>query len=85
MRVGGEVELRCTDLGFGTSLSTPWHAGFYQCGWRAAERRHPTGRERMGHANLRTLQDPILLKPWLRSRQTLTLVESKLSARSIPG
>jgi hypothetical protein len=30
-------------------------------GWRAAERRHPTGRERMGSPTLQTLQDPILL------------------------
>jgi ferredoxin len=29
--------------------------------WRAAERRHPTGRERMGSPTLQTFQDPILL------------------------
>jgi hypothetical protein len=42
------------DLGFGS-----------QRGWRAAERRHPTGRERMGQSTSQTLQDPILLLPWL--------------------
>jgi hypothetical protein len=31
----------------------------------AAERRHPTGRERMGSPTLQTLQDPILLLSWL--------------------
>jgi hypothetical protein len=29
--------------------------------WRAAECRHPTGREKMGSPTLQTLQDPILL------------------------
>ena len=32
---------------------------------RAAECRHPTGREKMGSPTLRTHQDPILLLPWL--------------------
>jgi hypothetical protein len=32
--------------------------------WRAAERRYPTGRERMGSPTLQSLQDPILLLPW---------------------
>jgi hypothetical protein len=32
--------------------------------WRAAERRHPTGRERMVWPTLQTHQDPILLLPW---------------------
>ena len=39
--------------------------GFQQHQWRAAERRHPTDRERMVSPTLRTLQDPILLLPWL--------------------
>jgi hypothetical protein len=34
-----------------------------RCG--AAERRHPTGRERMGSPTLRTPQEPILLLPWV--------------------
>jgi hypothetical protein len=33
--------------------------------WRAAERRQPTGRERMDSSTQETLQDPILLRPWL--------------------
>jgi hypothetical protein len=33
--------------------------------WRAAERRHPTGRERMGSPTLQTFQDPLLLLPWV--------------------
>jgi hypothetical protein len=33
--------------------------------WRAAERRHPSGRERMGSPTLQTLQYPILLLPCL--------------------
>jgi hypothetical protein len=33
--------------------------------WRAAERRHPTGRERMGSPALQTRQYPILLTPWV--------------------
>ena len=36
-----------------------------RCRWRAAERRHRTGRERMSSPTLDTLQDPILLTPWL--------------------
>ena len=36
--------------------------------WRAAERRHPTGRERMGSPTLQTLQDPILLLRWVYFR-----------------
>jgi hypothetical protein len=32
--------------------------------WRAAERGHPTGRERTGSPTLQLLQDPILLQPW---------------------
>jgi hypothetical protein len=39
--------------------------GFQQRRWRAAERRHPTGRERMVTPILQTLQDPILLTPWV--------------------
>jgi hypothetical protein len=35
-------------------------------GLPAAERRHPTGRERMGSPTLQTLQDPILLLPLSR-------------------
>jgi hypothetical protein len=38
---------------------------FQQRRWRAAERRHPTGRERTGSPTLQTHQDPILLLPWL--------------------
>jgi hypothetical protein len=34
-------------------------------GWRAAERHHTTGRERMGTPTLQALQDPILLLPWV--------------------
>jgi hypothetical protein len=34
---------------------------FSQRRWRAAERRHPTGRERMGSPTLQMLHDPILL------------------------
>jgi hypothetical protein len=37
-----------------------WCFGFQQRRWRAAERRHPTGRERLGSPTLQTLQDPIL-------------------------
>jgi hypothetical protein len=33
--------------------------------WRAAERRHPTGHERTGSPTLQTLQEPILLLPWV--------------------
>jgi hypothetical protein len=33
--------------------------------WRAEERRHPTGCEKMGSPTLQTHQDPILLLPWL--------------------
>jgi hypothetical protein len=36
--------------------------------WRAAERRHPTGRGRKGSPTLQTLQDPILLLPWVCSQ-----------------
>jgi hypothetical protein len=36
--------------------------------WRAAERRHRTGRERIGSLTLQTLQDPILRTPCLLSR-----------------
>jgi hypothetical protein len=36
----------------------------FRCRWSAAERVHPTDREMMGSTTLRTLQDPILLKPW---------------------
>jgi hypothetical protein len=32
--------------------------------WRAAERRHPRGCERVGSPTLQTLQEPILLLPW---------------------
>jgi hypothetical protein len=32
---------------------------------RGAERHHPTGRDRVGSPALQTLQDPILLLPWL--------------------
>jgi hypothetical protein len=39
--------------------------GFQQRRWRAAERRHPTDRERMGSPTLQTLQDPILLGAWV--------------------
>ena len=31
----------------------------FQQRWRVAERRHPTGRERMGSLTLQTLQEPI--------------------------
>jgi hypothetical protein len=37
--------------------------GRQQRRWRAAERRHPTGCERMGSSTLQTLQEPILLPP----------------------
>jgi hypothetical protein len=33
--------------------------------WRAPERRHATGRERLGSPTLQTLQEPILLLPWV--------------------
>jgi hypothetical protein len=52
------LELITRTLTFGRSLF--W--------WRAAERRHPTGRENMGSPTLQTLQDPILLLPWLASK-----------------
>jgi hypothetical protein len=39
--------------------------GFQPRRWRLAERRHPTGRERMGSPTLKTLQEPILLLPRL--------------------
>jgi hypothetical protein len=44
--------------------------------WRAAERRQPAGRERMGSPTLQTRQEPILLLPslcFLAAFQTLTL------------
>ena len=44
----------------------PLQAGALQGGFRrAAERRHPTNRERMGSPTLQTLQDPILMLPWV--------------------
>ena len=52
--------MRCVRL-----LLRGYNPGFCLRRWRAAERRHPTGRERMGSPTLRTLQDPILLLPWL--------------------
>ena len=39
--------------------------GFQRRQRRTAECRHPTGRERRGSPALQTLQDPILLDPWL--------------------
>jgi hypothetical protein len=39
--------------------------GIQQRRWIAAERRHPTDRERMGLSALHTIQDPILLLPWV--------------------
>ena len=41
---------------------------FQQRRWREAERRHPTGREIMNSPTRLTLQDPILLTPWLYFR-----------------
>jgi hypothetical protein len=38
---------------------------------RAAERRHPADRDRMGPPTLQTLQDPILLLPFLSALETL--------------
>ena len=43
--------------------------GFVPCERLAAECRHPTGRERMGSPTLQTLQDPILLTPWVWLRE----------------
>jgi hypothetical protein len=43
----------------------PQGFGFQQHRRRPAERRHPAGRERMNSSTLQTLQDPILLTPWL--------------------
>jgi hypothetical protein len=50
---GEEGERQRPRLGFGCQ----------QRRWRAAERHHPTGCERMGTAALQTLQEPILLLP----------------------
>jgi hypothetical protein len=44
-------------------------AGLTGCGG-PAERRHPTGRERMSSPTLKTLQDPILLLPWVCFRRS---------------
>jgi hypothetical protein len=58
---------------------------------RAAERRHPTGPERMGSPTLQTLQDPILLPPWVcfaKLRRVLLLLgqRTKLcTAHVTPG
>ena len=38
-------------------------SAFHQRRWRAAEHRHPTGRERMGSTTVQILQDPIVLLP----------------------
>jgi hypothetical protein len=57
-------------------------------GWRAAERRHPTGRERMGSPNLQTLQEPILPTPWVCFRgggQTLTFPWSMRASSPAAG
>jgi hypothetical protein len=48
----------CTRLARGSELGfRPW--------WRAAERGYLAGCERMGSPTLQTLQDPILLLPWV--------------------
>jgi hypothetical protein len=39
--------------------------GFQRRPWRRVECRHPTYRERIGAPTLQTLQDPILLLPWV--------------------
>jgi hypothetical protein len=57
-------------------------------GWRAAERRHPTGRERMGSPTLQTLQEPILPTPWVCFRgggQTLTFPWSMRASSPAAG
>jgi hypothetical protein len=47
-------------------LAHPLGFGFQQRSrWRAAECRHPTGRERMGSPTLQTLQESILLLRWV--------------------
>jgi Ca2+-binding EF-hand superfamily protein len=51
--------------------------------WRAAERRHPTGRERTGSPTLQMLQDPILLTPWVRFRGSRWLPKPKPDFSSI--
>jgi hypothetical protein len=48
----------------GTRLASGQDSVSSSAGWRAAERRHPTGCERMDSPTLQTLQDPILLLPW---------------------
>jgi hypothetical protein len=60
----GEFEF---DTGYMVSSppTQPQGFGFQQRRWRAAERCHPTGRERMGSPTLQTLQEPILLLPWV--------------------
>jgi hypothetical protein len=49
--------------------STQAKIGFQCVWWRAAERRHPTGRERMVYPTPQTLQDPISLLPWVCFRR----------------
>jgi hypothetical protein len=57
--------------------------GFQQRRWRAAERGHPTGRERIDSATIQTLHDPILLAPWLGFRGGgFPPCEHRLNARS---
>jgi hypothetical protein len=59
-----------------------WVAGLsprQQAPWRAAGRRHPTGRERMGSHTLYTLQDPILLRPWPAMAAFQTLADRRAS------
>ena len=58
----------CTLSVFCIQSQARWKVGLEGFGFRqfrAAERGHPTGRERMGSPALQTHQDPILLLPWL--------------------
>ena len=54
----------CATAGEQHPLEYPGGFAFQQRRWRAAERRHPTGHERLGSPTLQTPQDPILL-PWV--------------------
>jgi hypothetical protein len=52
----------------------------------SAERRQPTGRERMVFAFLQTLQEPILLLPWVCSKaENPTLVGERLDSHREVG
>jgi hypothetical protein len=58
----------CLELSLGGALQGEGQGfGLQAVRWRAAERRHCTGREGTGSPTLQTLQEPILLPPLLSS------------------